>query len=225
MKSTPITVEYLGGFGSDLEVVNAARVSFDKFHETFENEKDEKLIRYLAEHGHWSPFTHNSIQVRIKAPIFLARQFAKHQVGANWNEVSRRYVDDKPEFWWPEYFRKRSDNKKQGSVDEPVDMSKVFGNFCDMPFYAPDFENGTLDLYKSMLNNGVAPEQARMILPQNMMTTWIWTGSLYFFTRVINERLSEFAQKDCEHVARPLLEICKTKFPVSTKYLCRKYID
>lgn len=184
-------VECIDFMGSDLTVVNVARVSFAK--ESFEvNAKDEKLIEYLAKHGHWSPFAHCYMQFRIKAPIFVARQLVKHQVGLSWNEVSRRYVDDEPEFYLPSEWRGRAANVKQGSSDEPVQL--------DMD-YAMVASEAALGAYLALLRAGVAPEQARMVLPQNMMTEWIWSGSLMAFARVCQQRLDSHAQAETREVA------------------------
>ena len=143
--------------GSDLSVVNAARVSFGKRKGTVDD-KDEKLIKYLAKHNHWSPFGHAQLQFHIKAPVFVARQLVKHQVGLVWNEVSRRYVDYEPEFYVPEVWRKRASDKKQGSSEETTEYN--LGSTLE--FIKQTYEN--------MLKADIAPEMARMILPQNMIT-------------------------------------------------------
>jgi thymidylate synthase (FAD) len=244
MKISPIEVTYRSHMGSDLDVVNAARVSFAKeseweynkawgcvTDETFPvlSEKDEKLIKYLAEHNHWSPFSHCFISFHVKAPIFIARQLQKHTVGLAWNEVSRRYVDDEPEFYFPEYWRKRADNVKQGSSDEEVHSlhgvvttsayngDVILGSEEDD---APtEFCSIALDLYNDMLKGEVAPEQARMILPQNTMTEFIWSGSLYAFARVVNLRTASGAQREAGEVATGIREALQALFPVSSKYL------
>jgi len=177
-------VTYIDHMGSDLSVVNAARVSFNKKSEAESydhpeglssigkwtprlSEKDQRLIKYLAKHDHWTPFGHTAITLHIKAPIFVARQLGKHQVGLVWNEVSRRYVTDEPEFYVPEVWRKAAENVKQGSSDEAVHEGMYMGHQ-----YA-DFAQVTLETYQRMLAQGVCPEQARMVLPQSM-----YTGSL-----------------------------------------------
>ena len=152
-----MNVNLIDVMGTDLSVVNAARVSFAKDSKEL-SEKDEKLIKYLAKHNHWSPFGHASLQFRIKAPIFVARQLVKHQVGLVWNEVSRRYVDDEPEFYIPQEWRLKADNKKQGSSDETIEYS--LGSTLE-------FIKTT---YNNMLKANIAPEMARMILPQNLYT-------------------------------------------------------
>ena len=187
-------VELIDLMGGDLTVVNSARVSFDK-RASRVKESDEKLIRYLAAHDHWTPFGHVQVQFRIKAPVFVARQLVKHQVGMVWNEVSRRYVDTAPEFHAPEGWRKRAPDKKQGSLNETLDNdSLVYNAYWDLMTRSEE-------LYDFMLEKGVAPEQARMILPQSMMTEWIWTGSLVAFARVVKLRSSDDAQYECQQIA------------------------
>lgn len=218
MKTTSkSTVELIDSMGTDLTVVNAARVSFDKESDWEDwgyqklGERDEKLINYLAKHNHWSPFAHTSIQLRVSAPIFVARQLVKHQVGGVWNEVSRRYVDDEPTFYFPDKWRKRAENVKQGSSDEAVDVSA---------FHVEDgIDSYLVYLYKNLLAEGVAPEQARMILPQNMMTQWFWTGSLMFFHRVYKQRIDSHAQKETQEVAEQIGNICEELFPISWRAL------
>ena len=201
-----MNVTLIDKMGNDLSVVNAARVSFAKKKTEFD-EKDEKLIKYLAEHDHWSPFGHASMQFLIKAPIFVARQLVKHQVGLIWNEVSRRYVDDEPEFYIPFIWRSRPENKKQGSGDKEIE------------FDITEITQACKVVYKQMLEEDISPEMARMVLPQNMMTEWYWSGSLMAFARVCNLRNKEDAQQETrvvtEHIARHL----KDHFPVSAKYL------
>tara|TARA_B100000029_G_scaffold317306_1_gene309758 strand:+ start:312 stop:941 length:630 start_codon:yes stop_codon:yes gene_type:complete len=200
-------VELINKMGSDLSVVNAARVSFNKTKFAFE-EKDEKLIKYLAKHNHWSPFAHTSLSFRIKAPVFVARQLVKHQVGLAWNEVSRRYVDNKPEFYIPFMWRKRPEESiKQGSSDEeiPYDIMKLI--------------NIVKETYNEMLEEGIAPEMARMVLPQNMMTEWIWSGTLYAFARVCNLRDHDTAQSETREIAKEISGNIKDHFPISWKYL------
>jgi thymidylate synthase (FAD) len=207
-------VELIDWMGDDLRTVNAARVSFSKESEwkedgadVFLNEKDVKLISYLGKHGHWTPFAHNFVAFRISAPIFVARQLVKHQVGLVWNEVSRRYVDDEPEFYFPKDYmwRKKALNVKQGSSPEA-------------DIYIKDLTIATeqcLDSYNFMLDNGVAPEQARMVLPQNTMTEWYWSGSLMAFARVCKQRLDPHAQAETREVAEGIDKECADLFPVS----------
>lgn len=200
-------VTLLDRMGSDLSVVNSARVSFAKMHDKFQD-NDERLIKFLAEHNHWSPFGHASLQFRIKAPVFVARQLVKHQVGLVWNEVSRRYVDEDPEFFIPFLWRERHENKKQGSTDTEVEYNIM--NLIDQ----------AKEMYDDMINNkNIAPELARMILPQCMMTEWIWSGTLYAFARVCNLRNKSDAQAETTDVTRDIAHHIKDQFPVSSKYL------
>ncbi len=203
-----MVVELVDKMGSDLTVVNAARVSYGKNKEQFDD-KDEKLIKFLAEHNHWSPFAHASIQFRIKAPVFVARQLVKHQVGLVWNEVSRRYVDYEPEFYTPDEWRGKPLNSKQGS-DGTVDI--------DNNEYRIMMEK-LQNYYDTMLNKGVAPEMARMVLPQSMMTEWYWSGTLYAFARVCELRCALDTQAETRVVADQIDEICAEQFPKSWKYL------
>ncbi len=210
MKITDIDVEYMDHMGSDLTVVNAARVSFDKEHEEFDHATDRGLIKYLAKHNHWSPFAHCSVTFRVKAPIFVARQLVKHMVGFSWNEVSRRYVDNEPEFYFPEAWRARAANVKQGSSDTEIafltDPAKVL-------------TASALSTYNEMLKHGVCPEQARIVLPQNTQTEWIWTGTLYAWARMCQLRLDSHTQKETQVVAEKVAKHIAELFPVSWEFL------
>jgi len=204
-------VEYIDKMGSDLTVVNAARVSYSKDSKTF-SLKDEKLIKYLAQHDHWSPFAHASMQFRIKAPVFVARQLVKHQVGLVWNEVSRRYVDHQPELFEPKAWRGRPQNSKQGSDGEvTLDMNDKHRLKTTM--------EQCLIIYDSFIKMGVAPEQARMVLPQSMMTEWIWSGTVYAFARVCNLRCKPDTQKETQDVANEIDKLAGEAFPHCWKYL------
>ena len=200
-------VRLVDHMGSDLSVVNAARVSFAKEHKEFDDVGDTKLINYLAKHNHWSPFGHGSLQFAISAPVFVARQLVKHQVGLVWNEVSRRYVDDEPEFYTPTEWRKSAENKKQGSSDETVEYSVL-------PAYT-----FAKQCYENMLRMDIAPEMARMVLPQSMMTEWYWSGTLYAFARVCNLRCKPDAQKETRDVGWGIDEHARKLFPASWKAL------
>ena len=202
-----ISVSLVDHMGSDLSVVNAARVSFAKKHEEFDNVADTKLINYLAKHNHWSPFGHGSMQFAISAPVFVARQLVKHQVGLVWNEVSRRYVDNEPEFYTPTEWRKSAENKKQGSSDETVEYSVL-------PAYT-----FAKQCYENMLRMDIAPEMARMVLPQSMMTEWYWSGTLYAFARVCNLRCKPDAQKETQDVGWGIDRHARELFPASWKAL------
>jgi thymidylate synthase (FAD) len=198
--------------GTDLSVVNAARVSYAKSKEAFDVVKDEKLIKYLAEHEHWSPFAHASLQFRIKAPVFVARQLVKHQVGLVWNEVSRRYVDDTPELYRPDAWRGRPQNSKQGS-DGEVKLDQTINHNMETTM------ESCLILYNALLQKGVAPEQARMVLPQSMMTEWYWSGTLYAFARVCNLRCKPDTQLETQEVANEIDRLTNEAFPRSWKHL------
>jgi len=231
-------VDLIDYMGSDLTVANAARVSFDKQSEWevtgYETQlvsdrayaeypinklknADEKLIKFLAKHNHWTPFGHCTLQFRIKAPIFVARQLGKHQVGLVWNEISRRYVDNEPEFYFPEKWRKKNPDKKQGSYEN---------EFVDLTF-ARDCQPKALielckDTYNAMLEMEVCAEQARMILPQNMYTEWYWSGSLYAFARICGLRLKPDTQKETRDIANMINDLVAEKFPVSWRALMCK---
>lgn len=237
MKVVPMKVDVIDYMGSDLTVVNAARVSFDKESDWVVREfvdpdypdsgsssweyelqnKDIKLIKYLADHNHWSPFAHATAQFRIKAPLIVARQLAKHQVGGVWNEVSRRYVDTPPELWMPDVWRGRPDGSiKQGSGTAVAnqDMWTLQAlNACEL----------AVDTYNTMIDEGIAPEQARMVLPQNMMTEWYWTGSVMFFARVCAQRLDSHAQSESTEIAVKIAQQLQPLFPVSWATLMDKY--
>ena len=201
-----MNVNLIDVMGTDLSVVNAARVSFAKESDEF-SKQDAKLIHYLAKHNHWSPFGHASMQFRIKAPIFVARQLVKHQIGLVWNEVSRRYVDDEPEFYIPSEWRLKADDKKQGSSDETIEYN--LGSTLE-------FIKTT---YQNMLKANIAPEMARMILPQNLYTEWYWSGSLMAFARVCNLRCKPDTQWETQQIANLIDIESKQHFPTSWRAL------
>ena len=208
-----IEVTYIDHMGSDMSVVNAARVSFGKVSD-FDmsnlwgppklKDKDAKLIKYLAKHKHMSPFGHAFASFHVKAPIFVARQLVKHKF-LRWNEISRRYVDDDPEFYAPDEWRGRADDKKQGSgpalVDQEVHVERQ--------------QRITFLLYKDMLKQGVCPEQARMVLPQSTMTEWYWSGSLDAFSDMCILRCKEDTQFETRIVADQISACMKDLFPVA----------
>lgn len=214
MKIAKMSAELIDKMGSDLSVVNAARVSFAKEHKELQD-NDPKLINYLAVHKHWTPFAHCFLSFRIKAPIFVARQLVKHQVGLAWNEVSRRYVDDEPEFWFPEVWRSKPVNAKQGSSGIN-DMVTPGGDLVEWAYSQTQEQ---LNLYNEMIGNDVAPEQARMILPQNTMTEWVWSGSLAAFARVCKLRLDPHAQQETQEIARQIYDAVPSEFQHSWKAL------
>lgn len=203
-------VEYLDSMGDDLAVCNAARVSMNKRHTEFNEETDSRLLRYLAREGHISPFFHVQLSLRITAPIFVARQLLRSTVGLVVNEVSRRYVDEAPEFYFPAEWRARPEkNIKQGS-GEPIIEDSAYLDWV--------YRQGVYTVHKAydeLLLRGVAPEMARMILPQSMLTTWIWTGSLAAFHRVYKLRIDAHAQLESQMIAQRLGEICAEHFPRS----------
>ena len=200
-------VDLIDHMGSDLSIVNAARVSFAKVHEEFDEKNDTRLINYLAKHNHWSPFGHASMQFHIKAPVFVARQLVKHQIGLTWNEVSRRYVDTEVEFYEPTEWRLAAENKKQGSSEETVKY-----NLAPAHRFAKE-------CYENMLNLGIAPEMARMVLPQSMYTEWYWSGTLYAFARVCNLRCKPDAQKETQNVGWDIDRYARKLFPASWRAL------
>ena len=223
-----ITATYIDHMGSDLSVVNAARVSFGKRSDwewsdeegatnyTFGqgdgkihlklSDRDTKLIKYLAKHKHISPFGHCFASFHVKAPVFVARQLVKHKF-LRWNEISRRYVDDEPEFYTPDVWRGRSEDKKQGS-EGVVDNT-------GLNYEVTDTHEVALDTYNHLLKHGVAPEQARMVLPQSMMTEWYWSGSLDAFADMCNLRCKEDTQYETYLVAYQILVEMAKLFPVS----------
>lgn len=209
-----MSVELVGVFGDDLMVVNSARVSFAKVSTTF-TEQDGKLIRYLAKHNHISPFFHPQVQFRIKMPIFVAREWYRHQIGFARNEVSRRYVDSEPECYIPDNqdLRERDKNKKQGSKDTPVSNAEYVHEILS------DATHAAMDAYDTLLKNGVAPEVARMILPQSMYTEFIETGSLAAYARLYKLRTSSEAQKEIRDFAHKIGDFLSEKFPISWQAL------
>jgi thymidylate synthase (FAD) len=216
-----IDVTLIDSMGTDLSVVNAARVSFGK-KSTWSGQEgglddgeggmgvlkdsDTKLINYLADHGHYSPFGHAFASFHCKAPIFVARQLVKHKF-LRWNEISRRYVDSEPEFYVPDEWRGRSEDKKQGS-DGVVEVGKI-----------GDISLTSKVLYNSLLDRGVCPEQARMVLPQSTMTEWYWSGSLDAFADMCNLRLETDTQYETQLVAQQIDQIMLGLFPVSWEAL------
>jgi len=216
-----ITATYIDHMGSDLSVVNAARVSFGKKSHCEEtrwvdmgdwcgdmpvvDDKDTKLIHYLAKHGHYSPFGHCFASFHIKAPIFVARQLVKHEY-LRMNEISRRYVDSEPEFYEPDMWRGRSKDKKQGSegVVEDIQTDAL-----------PQWHDDALHYYSMLLESGVAPEMARMVLPQSMYTEWYWSGSMDAFANMCNLRLKEDTQYETRLVAQQIDKVMGELYPVS----------
>ena len=216
-----IEVTYIDHMGSDLSVVNAARVSFGKKSKSLGevgigddpimvpvlHDTDVRLIRYLAKHNHKSPFNHAFATFHVKAPVFVARQLQKHEY-MPWNEISRRYVDAEPELYEAPVWRGRSADKKQGSSGEVRSNANVHY-----------FNNNALQMYKQLLDEGVAPEQARMVLPQSMMTEWYWSGSLYAFAKMCGLRLKDDTQVETRNVAELIEDVMMDIFPNSWEAL------
>ena len=211
-----ITTTYIDHMGSDLSVVNAARVSFGKVSDWDEpsmgkasglSDRDAKLVRYLAVHKHISPFGHAFCTWHVKAPVFVARQLVKHKF-LRWNEISRRYVDDEPEFYKPDVWRGRSADKKQGS-DGVVKLYGVAEQIVD------DYAAEALTAYQVLLEAGVAPEQARMVLPQSTMTEWYWSGSLDALADMCNLRCTGDTQLETRLVANDICDKMREIFPIS----------
>ena len=216
-------VELVDYMGTDLTVVNAARVSFYKestyklneMGESLEN-KDVKLIEYLAKHNHFTPFTHVTATMREKVPLFVARQRFKHTIGFSYNEVSRRYVDEDPEFYKPTDWRGKAVDKKQGSSDVVVDINPATSSGSEA--MVDDYDhaiNRCVWVYKQLLRKGVCPEQARMVLPQSMYTEYYVTGSLYAWARAYNLRSKEDAQQEIQELAKEWDNIMIMLFPES----------
>ena len=260
-----ISCEYIMHMGDDLNVVNNARVSFDKqsswkldfsrdhkFGDYVLSDQDAGLVRFLAtgfrksewnemiqsvrtmsdleihllflklrrHAAHWAPMAHPHVQMRITAPIFLARQYVKHQIGLTWSEVSRRYVDDEPSFWFPDGWRARPEGGiKQGSSDKLVESVRTEdedgAHYADPQDLSELATETGLCVYLGMVEAGVAPELARINLPQNMMVTWRWTGSLAAFARVCQQRCDAHAQKEAQILGSQISEIMSGLFPVT----------
>lgn len=208
-----ITAEYVSHMGSDATVVNSARVSFDKEASNYTQEQNDKLIVYLAKHQHTTPFTHPQITIRETVPIFVARQRFKHVVGFTYNEVSRRYVDDAPDFHFPEEWRERPGGSiKQGSGGvhpRNVHFKSVYAHTIQICW----------DTYTEMINQGVAPEQARMVLPQSMFTSYYVTGSLAAWARAFKQRIDPHAQLEIQGLAKQWDAIISPLYPVAWKAL------
>tara|TARA_Y100000780_G_scaffold232443_1_gene263958 strand:+ start:4253 stop:4933 length:681 start_codon:yes stop_codon:yes gene_type:complete len=217
--------EYIDHMGGDDRVVDAARVSFSKIADNYTEEQNARLIKYLANHNHFTPFTHPVITLRETVPIFVARQRFKHTVGFTYNEESRRYVDDSPEFFVPDKWRGRADNKKQGSSDEEIGEGLKYlaspletgmgADFDEEGLYVSEFYHISLKLYQKMLKDGIAPEQARMVLPQAMYTSYYVTGSLAAWARAYKLRIDPHAQYEIRVLADQWDQIIRPLFPIS----------
>lgn len=209
-------VRYVDHLGSDLTVVNAARASFLKESDDF-GEADAKLLRYLIRKNEWSPFRHAFFSVEISAPLMVARQWWKYCVGSDhtmqaWNEASRRYITIEPEFYVPrpDQWRSVPENKKQGS-GEPIDIS----NGAWLTGRLAEYIGEGMELYESALEMGVAPEQARLLLPAyGMYTTWRWTSSINSMAHFLTERIAEGAQHEITDYAYAVRDLVMPYFPV-----------
>jgi thymidylate synthase (FAD) len=218
-------IEYVDHMGTDLTVVNAARVSFNKQSEwdhpdshvpaNILSVKDSKLVKYLADHNHWTPFAHTSITLRIKAPISIRTQLFKHKVGFTENEISRRYVSYEPDLYYPFFRGKPTNGAKQGSEDFIQDakvkltIDKIYR----------DSSEAAIEAYNNLLEAGVAPEQARFVLPQGVYTEWWWTGSLPAYARVYKQRTDPHAQWEVQEYAKGIGQIIEPLFPESWSVL------
>ena len=251
-----IEATYIDHMGTDLSVVNAARVSFNKTssweltdwrdsddyaRKEVLSEADTKLINYLAKHKHTSPFGHCFASFHIKAPVFVARQLVKHKF-LRWNEISRRYVSDTPEFYRPDQWRGKSDDKKQGSSDDTLSNLEgipMYGLTVNKEVYQNRHRKGcrtigtqhmanlvnqkAYHLYNNMITAGVCPEQARMILPQSTMTEWYWSGSLDAFADMCILRCKDDTQEETRQVADQISTAMKDLFPISWEALTKGY--
>jgi len=218
-----IKATYIEHMGSDVSVVNSARVSFGKKSDSIGSydihmgnwageipvleDRDEKLIKYLAKHKHLSPFGHCFASFHVKAPVFVARQLVKHKF-LRWNEISRRYVDDDPEFYAPSEWRGKSEDKKQGSDGVVSTSQSIMASSSKANMWS-------LRYYQTLLNQGVAPEQARMVLPQSMMTEWYWSGSLDAFADMCRLRCAPDTQAETRMVASEISELMGQLYPSS----------
>lgn len=222
-----IKVELLDWMGTDLDVVNAAKVSFSKESKWKEDsyydmeplqleDKDKKLISYLAKHDHWTPFAHTALKFRVAAPVPIRTQCFKHKIGMVENEESRRYISKTPEIFIPEFFRSKPEGSiKQGSGGQHQDNDLLLSEYKRCA-------QNSVDLYESMLKRGVCPEQARFILPQGAIVNWIWTGNLVSFANFYNKRIDTNAQREVQMVAELVGKEIEQIFPVSWKALTEK---
>ena len=225
-----IEVTYVDHMGDDLSVVNAARVSFGKKSDYMPRVhmgepkvlqyKDDRLIKYLAKHKHKSPFNHTFTTFHVKAPVFVARQLVKHEY-MPWNEISRRYVDSEPELYEPDVWRGRSADKKQGS--EGV-VTLYEDHQMRQAYHPTEINVYSLETYNYLLEQGVAPEQARMVLPQSMMTEWYWSGSLFAFAKMCSLRCKDDTQAETRVVADAIDEEMENLYPISWEAL-REYAE
>lgn len=213
-KQSPIAVVYKDHMGDDNSVVNAARVSFAKDASNFTPEQNKNLIKYLAKHNHWTPFAHAFVTLHIKAPIAIHAQCVKHQVGFAMNTVSRRYVSEAPDYYLPIFREKPIGSVKQGSGDELAGDDQA-----NMQTAYTYHMKHSIDLYETLINADISPEQARFVLPQGVMTEWVWSGSLMAWGRFYNQRIDPYAQKEIQELALKVGEIIEPIFPVAWEAL------
>lgn len=207
--------EYIDHLGDDLMVVNAARVSFNKHKDTFD-EGDRKLIGYLAKNNHWSPFAHPQITLRMDAPVPIRTQCFKHKVGFVENEVSRRYTDEDVTFYMPDGWRGKPKNgAKQGSSEDLIETVRFYGEDVSVSTFVSEHYDYSLELFNSMVAGGICVEQARFVLPQGMMVKWYWTGSLASFARFYRQRSDSHAQEEIQELAKAVDAVIRPLFPVS----------
>ena len=205
---TQMKVEHIDHMGNDDSVVNAARVSFAKQADQYTADQNARLIKYLARHNHWTPFAHAFVTLRFKAPIAIHAQCVKHQIGFAMNTVSRRYVSDKPEFFMPDFRLAPEGSVKQGSGEVHPDSAHWQVNYEDLM-------NKAVDLYLMMIDGDVAPEQARFVLPQGVMTEWVWSGSLQAWARFYTQRIDPHAQQEIQFLAQEVDKIVGALYPVA----------
>ena len=211
-------VEHIDHMGNDDSVVNAARVSFAKQADQYTDEQNARLINYLARHNHWTPFAHAFVTLRFKAPIAIHAQCVKHQIGFALNTVSRRYVSDEPELFIPEFRLAPEGSVKQGSGDIHPDNARlqgVYTKYCNL----------MVNIYIEMVDDKVAPEQARFVLPQGVMTEWVWSGSLQAWARFYNQRSDSHAQQEIQYLASRVDTIVGALFPVSWEALTGSTVE
>lgn len=210
-----MSVDLIDHMGSDLSVVNAARVSFARTSAEL-SEADKRLIKYLAAHDHWTPFAHTAVQLRVAAPVPIRTQCFKHKIGMVENEESRRYISTRPEIYIPEFFREKPEGSiKQGSAGKHP-RNEEFSAFYR------SIARECVDGYMEMIEAGICPEQARFVLPQGAIVNWIWTGNLVSFANFVNKRSEATAQREVADVASDVDKIIRPLFPVSWAALVDK---
>lgn len=205
-------VEYVDHMGNDDSIVNAARVSFAKTAENYTAEQNQKLIKYLAEHNHWTPFAHTAITLRMSAPVPIRTQCFKHKAGLIENEESRRYISTTPELFIPTFRSKPEGNVKQGSGDKHPNHYEWCSRYRNECYHA-------IELYEAMIADGVAPEQARFVLPQGVEVNWVWTGNLYAFANFYKKRSDSYAQQEIQQLAEEVSKVIAPLFPISWQAL------